>query len=72
MCEIYRKADGTYGCVCRIQDGAERWSSLSLEEAVKDMKESAYVLNHDKIKKSDIAYFEERQVTRTEFVRVKL
>ncbi len=72
MCEIYSMADGTFRCVGKIQDGTERWTCNTLEEAVKSMKRFAKVMNGTKIKKKHIAFFVPKHVAKTEWVEQEL
>ena len=61
MYTIIYGLDGLFHCDCMIQDGHERWTEKSLEEAIKSMKVAADVLNHSKIKKKDITILKEVQ-----------
>jgi len=71
MYSITKTLNGKYYCECMIQDGTERWHKDSLEVAIKSMKDTAFVMNGAKIKKSQIGFFEQKKVTETKIVRVK-
>jgi hypothetical protein len=62
------KTDGTFHCEGRLQDGTERWTKPTLEEAIKSMKHFAKVMNGMKIKKKDIQFFESKEVVERKWV----
>lgn len=62
MYRIYRRADGTCRCECRLQDSTERWDEASLEAAIKAVKHFAKFMNGTKIKRKHIDFLEPVQV----------
>ena len=61
-----------YECQGRIQDGTEYWTCDTLEEAIKSMKQFAKFMNGaTKLKKKDILFLRQQQVTRVEYVEFK-
>ena len=72
MYSIIKQADGTYLCECVIQDGTERWTKATLEDAIQSLKEAGKALNGwDKVRKKDISYYVLEQVVETKRVEVK-
>ena len=57
MYRIIEKFNGTFRCEVVIQDGTERWTEKTLEEAKTSVKSAAKVLNGTKIKKKDIELY---------------
>jgi len=47
-----------YKCSLMIQDGYERWTSKTLEEAYSEMIEGAKIMNGTTIKPADIMFFD--------------
>ena len=72
MYAIYQHADGTFYCGGGLQDGTERWTRSTLEEAVKSLKDFAKSLNGTKIKRKDIGFFRQVQVVKAEWTRCEL
>lgn len=70
MYEIYCREDGTFTCVGRLQDGTERWTSLSLDEAIKSLKKFAKVMNGSTLKKGGITIYREKKVMTSVWVPV--
>jgi hypothetical protein len=64
MYTIIEREDGRFQCECRMQSDCERWISDTEEEAVREMKQAALVLNNAKIKRKDIEFlrWERREV----------
>lgn len=60
--------DGRFNCVGQLQDGSEKWICSTLDAAVKEMKQFAKVMNHSKIKKKDINYYQEIETKITQVV----
>ena len=58
MYSIVELGNGEYQCICRIQDGTERWIAKSKEEAVLSLRNGAKVMNGTTITEKDI-HFEE-------------
>lgn len=67
MYTIYQMPDGTYSCEGRLQDGTERWTKPTLEEAIKSMKGFARTMNNTKLKKRQITYLRPVQVVKQEY-----
>ncbi len=68
MYTIYLQDDGSYLCCGRIQDGTERWTKATLDEAVTSMKNFAEFMNGEKkLKKKHIAFFRPIQVMKTQW-----
>lgn len=59
MYSITRMLDGSWYCECRIQDGTERWSHKSRQEAVHSLISGARTLNGSYIREDDIAFYEQ-------------
>ncbi len=57
MYSIVELDNEKFQCICRIQDGVERWSAKSREEAVLSLINGAKVMNGTRIAEKDI-YFE--------------
>jgi len=70
MYTIIKRLDGAYLCVCQLQDGNERNTCSTLDEAIKHCKSFAKTMNGTKIKKKDITYMIEQSVTKTKCVQV--
>ena len=72
MYAIYKQQDGKYYCTGMLQDGTERWTKDTLEEAIKSLKEFAKTMNGargiHKLKTKHIQYFESAQVVKTEWI----
>lgn len=68
MYQIVLGLDGKYYCICRVQDGTERWTESDLETAVTKVKEFAKVMNGTKIKRKEISFFKEIVVQKSEYV----
>lgn len=67
MYTIYVHNNGSCDCVCRLQDGTERFSCPNLDEAVRKVKQFAKVMNGMKIKKKDIAFLRPVPVEKIEW-----
>lgn len=67
MYQIFRDMDGKYHCAGRLQDGTERWTCNTLDEAVQSLKDFARAANGDTIKRKQISYYEERPIRATEY-----
>lgn len=61
MYTITERLDGSFTCECRLRDDCERWTSPTLEEAVREMKGAAKACNNAKIKRKDITILREVQ-----------
>lgn len=57
MYQIFCNPDGTFDCIGRLQDGTEHWKEVTLEAAIKSLKQFAKTMNGTKIKKRGIAYY---------------
>ena len=68
MYEIYVRSNGTCACCGRLQDGTERWEEPTIETAYKSMKLFAKIMNNTKIKKKNIAVFDEKPVQKVDWV----
>ena len=70
MYRIIQKQDGKFICEVQIQDGTERWTETSLEEAKKWVKKSMKSLNGTDIKKKSIPIYREEPIQTLHLVKV--
>lgn len=56
MYSIIELRDGTYQCICRAQDGTERWTEKDKDTAVEELINAAKALNGTKITEKDIHF----------------
>lgn len=56
MYQITELLDGKWACAVMIQDGTERWTKDTRQEAVQSVISGARVLNGSYIKESDISF----------------
>lgn len=61
--------NGKFVCEGRLQDGTERWTKDTLDEAVESLKRFADVMNHDKnLKRKHITFLKPIQALQTQYV----
>lgn len=72
MYRIIQRLNGGFECEVSVQDGTERFTATTLEEAKTAVKRSAKILNGVKIKKKSIEVYREEipQIARPILVRV--
>ena len=63
MYSIVKRLNGQFTCYGKLQDSTEIWDENNLKKAVKSLKKFAVFANGAKIKKCDIVYYEEEEVT---------
>lgn len=73
MYTIFKGTDGKFHCEGRLQDGTERWTKDTLDEAVESLKQFAETMNGAKgphrLKRKHISYYESVQVVKTEWIK---
>lgn len=72
MYTIIKGKDGKFHCMFRLQDGTERYTEESLEAAVAHAKRFAKSMNGHKIKRKNIEFLEEQDVTGTKYVPMEI
>ena len=68
MYTIIKLLNGKYLGQFRLQDGTERYTFDTLEEAIKEAIQFARVLNGTKIKRKSITFLQEQPVTEIQYV----